>query len=143
GIPGADIATIAPSDIASIDVLKDAAATAIYGNKASNGVIIVTTKKGRAGRTQASYDGYIGVEKVSGELEVMNAAQIKDYVSKNGKTILPTDDLGASTDWMRAVQRSQAISQNHNLSFSGGNEKSTYSASINYLDKEGILLQSK
>ncbi|HRQ52013.1 MAG TPA: SusC/RagA family TonB-linked outer membrane protein, partial [Agriterribacter sp.] len=143
GIPGADIATIAPADIASIDVLKDAAATAIYGNKASNGVIIVTTKKGKAGRTQASYDGYIGFEKVSGELEVMNADQIKAYISKNGNAILPTDDLGANTNWMKAIQRSQAISQNHNLSFSGGNEKSTYSASLNYLDKEGILLKSE
>lgn len=143
GIPGADIATIAPSDIASIDVLKDAAATAIYGNKASNGVIIVTTKKGKAGRMQASYDGYIGTEKVTGTLDVMSADQIKAYVSKNSKAILPTDDLGANTNWMEAVQRSKAVSQNHNLSFSGGNEKSTYSASINYLSKEGILLSSK
>ncbi|MFT4092859.1 MAG: TonB-dependent receptor plug domain-containing protein [Niabella sp.] len=143
GIPGADIATIAPADIASVDVLKDAAATAIYGNKASNGVIIVTTKKGRAGRTQASYDGYVGLEKVSGSLEVMNADQIKAYVSENGNTILPTDDLGANTDWMKAIQRSQAVSQNHNISFSGGNKKSTYSASLNYLNKEGILLSSE
>ncbi len=143
GIPGADIATIAPADIASIDVLKDAAATAIYGNKASNGVIIVTTKKGKAGRTQAAYDGYIGLEKVSGALEVMNADQIKAYVTGNGNTILPADDLGANTNWMKAIQRSHAISQNHNLSFSGGNEKSTYSASLNYLDKEGILLKSE
>lgn len=143
GIPGADIATIAPSDIASIDVLKDAAATAIYGNKASNGVIIVTTKKGRAGRVQAFYDGYVGIEKVSGSLDVMSADQIKAYVSKNSKTILPTDDLGANTNWMEAVQRSKAVSQNHNLNFSGGNEKSTYSASLNYFSKEGILLSSK
>ncbi|MFT4204441.1 MAG: SusC/RagA family TonB-linked outer membrane protein [Chitinophagaceae bacterium] len=143
GIPGADISTIAPADIASIDVLKDAAATAIYGNKASNGVIIVTTKKGKTGRTQASYDGYIGLEKVSGSLEVMNADQIRDYVSKNGNTILPADDLGANTDWMKAIERSQAISQNHNISFSGGNEKSIYSASLNYLNKEGILLSSR
>ncbi|GAB3026097.1 TonB-dependent receptor [Niabella terrae] len=142
GVPGADIATIAPSDIASIDVLKDAAATAIYGNKASNGVIIVTTRKGKAGRTQASYDGYIGIEKVSGSLEVMNAAEIKDFVTKNGNSISPADDLGANTDWLQAIQRSGAVSQNHNLAFSGGNEKSTYSASLNYLDKEGILLKS-
>ncbi|MFT4156105.1 SusC/RagA family TonB-linked outer membrane protein [Parafilimonas sp.] len=142
GIPGADIATIAPSDIASIDVLKDAAATAIYGNKASNGVIIITTKKGKSGRTQTSYDGYVGLEKVTGSLDVMDTTQIRNYVTSNGNTILPTDDLDANTDWMRAIERPQAISHNHNLSFSGGNEKSTYSASLNYLDKEGILLKS-
>lgn len=142
GIPGADIATIAPSDIASIDILKDAAATAIYGNKASNGVIIVTTKKGKAGKAQASYEGYIGIEKVSGSLAVMNPDQIKAYVNKNGNSILPSDDLGANTDWMKAIERNQAISQNHNISFSGGNERSTYSASLNYLNKEGILLNS-
>lgn len=142
GVPGADIATIAPADIASIDVLKDAAATAIYGNKASNGVIIVTTKKGASGKNITSYDGYVGLEKVSGELKVMDAAQIKNYVSKNGASILPNDDLGANTNWMKAIERPQAVSHNHNLSFRGGSDKTTYSASLNYLDKEGILLKS-
>ena len=142
GIPGADIATVAPSDIASIEVLKDAAATAIYGNKASNGVIIITTKTGKAGKAIASYDGYVGLEKVSGSLSVMNADQIKNYVQNNGGSIAPENDLGATTDWMKAIQRSQAVSHNHNLSFSGGNDKSTYSASLNYLDKEGILQKS-
>jgi len=142
GVPGADIAAIAPDDIASIDVLKDAAATAIYGNKASNGVIMVTTKKGRAGRTQTFYNGYVGLEKVSGSLDVMDADQIKAFVQKSGNSISPNDDLGKNTDWLKAVQRSQAISQNHNISFSGGTEKSLYSASLNYLNKEGILLKS-
>lgn len=143
GIPGADIATVAPSDIASIDVLKDAAATAIYGNKASNGVIIVTTNKGKAGKVQTFYNGYVGLEKSSGALDVMDASQIKEFVTKNGNSILPSDDLGASTNWMKTIERSRAISQNHNISFNGGNEKSTYSASLNYLDKEGILLESR
>lgn len=142
GIPGADISTIAPSDIESIDVLKDAAATAIYGNKASNGVIIVNTKKGKSGRTVTSYDGYIGIEKVSGSLNVMDADQLKSYVSRNGNSILPSDDFGMNTNWIKAIQREQAISQNHNLSFAGGNDKTTYSASLNYLDKEGILMKS-
>ena len=92
---GADIAAIAlPDDIASIDVLKDAAATAIYGNKASNGVIMVTTKKGRTGKMQASYNGYVGLEKVSGELDIMNADQIKAFVAKSGISISPNDDFG-------------------------------------------------
>eukprot|EP01034_Spumella_vulgaris_P007888 gene7888-10047_t len=73
GVPGADISTIAPDDIASIDVLKDAAATAIYGNRAANGVIMVTTKKGKPGQSQISYNSYIGIEKVSNKLDMMSA----------------------------------------------------------------------
>lgn len=143
GIPGADITTIAPDDIASIDILKDAAATAIYGNRASNGVIIVTTKRGKKGAAQTSYNGSIGQEKVSGKLKLMDAGQLRSYLAANNKSLSPTDDKGANTDWMKAIQRDGAISQNHNLSISGGNEKSTYSASINYLNKEGILLKSR
>jgi TonB-linked SusC/RagA family outer membrane protein len=143
GVPGADIAAIAPDDIASIDVLKDAAATAIYGNKAANGVIIVTTKKGKRGQPQASYNGYIGRETVTSNLNLMNAAQIRDYITKNGSSFSPADDKNANTDWMKAIEKDAALSYNHNLSLSGGNDKSTYSASLNYLSKEGILSGSK
>src|SRR4051794_9752250 len=89
GVPGADIATIAPDDIASIDVLKDAAATAIYGNRAANGIIIVTTKRGRRGQTQISYNGYVGVEDVSGQLEMMNADQLRAFLAKNNSSFTP------------------------------------------------------
>jgi iron complex outermembrane receptor protein len=143
GIPGADITTVAPDDIASVDVLKDAAATAIYGNKAANGVIMITTKRGKSGKGQVSYSGYIGRETVTNGLKLMNADEIKAYVAANNSTILPTNDLGANTDWMKAIQKDAAISHNHNISMSGGNDKSTYSASINYLSKEGILQRSK
>lgn len=142
GVPGADIATIAPDDVASIDVLKDAAATAIYGNRAANGVIIVTTKRGRRGQTQISYNGYVGVESVSGKLDMMNADQLRSFLSKNGLSFTPTDDKGANTDWQKAIQRDNAISNNHNLSFSGGGDHGTYSASINYIQKQGILMGS-
>lgn len=142
GIPGGDISAIAPDDIASIDVLKDAAATAIYGNKASNGVIMVTTKKGRAGKPQTSYNGYVGEEKVTSNLKLMNATQLRDYVKKNGNTLSTNDDLEANTDWMKAIEKPQAISYNNNISFSGGSDKSTYSASLNYLNKDGVLLAS-
>lgn len=143
GVPGADIAAIAPDDIASIDVLKDAAATAIYGNKAANGVIIVTTKKGKRGQPQASYNGYIGRETVTSNLNLMNPSQIRDYITKNGSSFSPADDKKANTDWMKAIENDAALSHNHNLSLSGGNDKSTYSASLNYLSKEGILSGSK
>ncbi|GAB4025888.1 SusC/RagA family TonB-linked outer membrane protein [Spirosoma gilvum] len=139
GVPGADISIIAPDDIASIDVLKDAAATAIYGNRAANGVIMVTTKRGKKGQMVVNYSGYTGSETVSSKLKMMDAAQLRDFLTKNGQSFSPTDDKGANTNWQEAVEKSSAISQNHNLSISGGTEHSTYSASINYLDKQGIL----
>ncbi|MBX6361806.1 MAG: SusC/RagA family TonB-linked outer membrane protein, partial [Acidobacterium ailaaui] len=143
GVPGADISLIAPDDIASIEVLKDAAATAIYGNKASNGVIIVTTKRGKEGQMRTTYNGYVGRETESSRLKLMNAEQIRNYITKNGSSFSPSDDLGANTNWMKAIERNAALSYNHNLSISGGSDKSTYSASLNYFSKEGILLKSE
>jgi iron complex outermembrane receptor protein len=142
GIPGADIAAIAPADIESIDVLKDAAATAIYGNRAASGVIMVTTKRGKSGKPQLNYSGYGAVEKVSNQLDLMNADQLRSFLAANKAAFSPNDDLGANTDWMKSIERSTAFSQNHNLSFSGGAEHSNYSASLNYFNKEGILSKS-
>jgi TonB-dependent starch-binding outer membrane protein SusC len=142
GIPGADINAVAPDDIASMDILKDASATAIYGNRASNGVIMVTTKKGKKGRLLTTYNGYIGFETVSSSLDLMDANQLRAYAQKNNYTPNANDDKGANTDWMKSVQKESAVSHNHNISFSGGTDKSTYSASLNYLKKDGIMLQS-
>ena len=139
GIPGADISTVAPDDIATIDVLKDAAATAIYGNRASNGVIIITTKRGRRGQSLVSYSGYAGIEKVSNQLDMMDAAGLRAFLAKSNLAFSPNDDKGANTNWQDAVQRNAAVSHNHNLSFSGGGEHGSYNASINYFRKEGIL----
>ena len=142
GIPGADISMVAPDDIASIDILKDAAATAIYGNRAANGVIMITTRRGRKGQTQVSYNGYVGDEKVSRRLNVMNAAQLRAFLTKNNQTFAPADDKSANTDWQKEIERSSAVSTNHNLSLSGGGEHGTYSASLNYAKKEGIVRNS-
>lgn len=142
GIPGADINAVAPDDIASMDILKDASATAIYGNRAANGVIMVTTKKGKKGKAQAAYNGYVGFESVSSSLDLMDATELRAYSQKNSFTPNPNDDKGANTDWMKAIQKESALSHNHNISFSGGNEKSMYSASLNYLKKDGIITQS-
>ena len=142
GIPGADINAVAPDDIASMDILKDASATAIYGNRASNGVIMVTTKRGKKGKLQAAYNGYVGFENVSSSLDLMDAAELRAYSQKNSYTPNPNDDKGADTDWMKAIQKESALSHNHNISFSGGTDKSMYSASLNYLKKDGIILQS-
>jgi len=139
GIPGADIAAIAPNDIVTIDVLKDAAATAIYGNRASAGVIMVTTKRGKKGSSIVSYNGYAGIEKVSSQLDLMNADEIRAFLVKNNSAFASGNDLNANTDWMKAIERSNAVAQNHNLSLSGGTEHGTYSASLNYFKKNGIL----
>lgn len=142
GIPGADIATIAPDDIATIDILKDAAATAIYGNRAANGVIIITTKRGKKGQAQITYNGYAGTESVSSQLKMMDAGQLRDFVAKNNLAFTPADDQGANTNWQKAVEKDAAFSHNHNISFGGGSEHGTYNASLNYINKEGILLNS-
>ncbi|MGZ3939627.1 MAG: TonB-dependent receptor plug domain-containing protein, partial [Flavisolibacter sp.] len=115
GVPGADIALIAPDDIASIDVLKDASATAIYGNRAANGVIMVTTKRGRKGQSQVSYNGYVATEQVSDQLKVMNASQLRDFLTRNNSAFTPADDKGANTDWQKAIEKTNALSTNHNL----------------------------
>ena len=142
GVPGADISLIAPADIVTIDVLKDAAATAIYGNRASNGVIMVTTRRGKPGQMQVAYNGYAGLEKVSSQLKVMDAAQLRAFVTKNGESFSPNDDKGASTNWQKAIEKPSAYSQSHNISFSGGTEHSDYIASLTYTYKDGILLNS-
>ncbi|HEY4784469.1 MAG TPA: SusC/RagA family TonB-linked outer membrane protein, partial [Bacteroidales bacterium] len=142
GIPGADISIIAPDDIASVDVLKDAAATAIYGNRAANGVIMVTTKRGKSGQMQVSLNSYVGIEKVSNQLKMMDTNQLRSFVKNNNQSFSPADDLGANTNWQSAIERTTAVSQSHNLLFSGGTENNNYSASLSYMNKEGIILKS-
>jgi len=139
GVPGVDIATIAPDDIATIDILKDAAATAIYGNRASNGVVMITTKRAKQGQPMLSYNGYVSAESVSSELKVMNAEQLRAFVTKNNLVFTSTDDKTANTNWQKEVERGTAIAHNHNLSFSNSGEHGSYIASINYFDKQGII----
>lgn len=140
GIPGASIALVAPDDIESIDVLRDASATAIYGSKAANGVIIVTTKKGRQGSASVTYNGYVAMDDVSKNWDVMNATEHRSYLDANGLTMSSADyiDNTTNTNWQKEVQRT-GISHNHNVSITGGSEKTTYSASINYMKNEGVI----
>ncbi|MFD1001125.1 SusC/RagA family TonB-linked outer membrane protein [Ohtaekwangia kribbensis] len=142
GVIGADISLIAPDDITAIDVLKDASATAIYGNRGANGVIIVTTRRPTKGEGTVSYSGYISLDKVSHQYEMMDANQLRTFVQDNGLVFNPADDLGANTNWQNEVQRSSAVSHNHNLSLTGGGEKTTYIASLNYFNQEGIIRES-
>nr|WP_315245416.1 TonB-dependent receptor [uncultured Flavobacterium sp.] len=143
GVPGVDISMISPDDIATIDVLKDAAATAIYGNRAANGVIMVTTKKGSKDRTQIAYNGYVGWEEVSNQLDMMDATQLRAFTTKNNLNFTPENDKGANTNWQKEILRSgKAKSSSHNLSMSGGGQHGSYTASITSLNKEGVLLKS-
>lgn len=137
GVPGMSLSLISPDDIESIDVLRDATATAIYGSKAANGVIIVTTKKGsKEDHTNVSYSGYMAIDNVMKNLDMMSASELRAYAQKNN--IVFNNDMGANTDWQKEVQRT-AFSHNHNVSINGGNEKTSYSASINYLEKQGAI----
>ncbi|ADQ15800.1 TonB-dependent receptor plug [Leadbetterella byssophila DSM 17132] len=138
GVPGASLSLVSPDDIVSIDVLRDASATAIYGSKAANGVIIVTTKRGKSGQASVTYSGYVSVDKIRKRLEMMNAQQYKDFVLNNGFSLDPYDDTGADTDWQKEVSRT-GFSQNHNISINGGNEKTRYSTSVNYLRNLGVI----
>ena len=143
GVPGVDISMISPDDIATIDVLKDAAATAIYGNRAANGVIMVTTKRGGKDRTQIAYNNYFGFEEVSNQLDMMSGEQLREFTTRNNLNFTPENDKGANTDWQKAILRSgRAASSSHNLSMSGGGEHGNYMASITSLKKEGVLLKS-
>jgi iron complex outermembrane receptor protein len=136
GIPGVDLSLVSADDIESIDVLRDATATAIYGSKAANGVIIITTKKGTRGAVRMSYNGYVASERVAKDLELATAADLRNYAKANDFEL--TSDEGANTDWIKEVERS-GISHNHNLSVSGGNEKSGYNVGFDYLSHEGVV----
>lgn len=137
GIPGVELNLVSPNDIESIDVLRDASATAIYGSKAANGVIIVTTKHGSDGPAKVTYSGYASWEKVANDHKMMSADQLRAYAAENGIN-LPNDHYGANTNWAKEVQRT-GFAHNHNLSISGGNKATNYNVSVNYIARDGII----
>lgn len=122
-------------DIESIEVLKDASATAIYGARGGNGVVLVTTKKGKKGEGSVNYSGYMSMSNLPKKLDVMTADEFRKYVKDNS---LSVRDLNANIDWQEEIFRT-AITQNHNLSYGGGNENTLYRFSLNHMDQEGII----
>ncbi len=142
GIPGVDISMVAPDDIESIDVLRDATATAIYGSKAANGVIIITTKKGKKDqeRVNVNYSGYVAFDDALKTLDMASAEDIRSYYKKNRPDY--AYDGGASTDWQKEVLQS-AVSHSHNISINGGSQKTTYMASMSLINREGVVVGSK
>lgn len=148
GISGgiSPLSLINPSDIESIEVLKDVSATAIYGSRGANGVVIVTTKKGNRGKTQIKYGYQLTYSAPSKKLDVLNASEWarlqKDYFyNKGGYTDEEIAALGKGTDWQDAMFRSP-VSQSHNLTISGGDEKTLFLLAGNITDQKGILLNT-
>ena len=142
GVPGASIDLVSPDDIESMNVLKDASATAIYGSRAANGVIMVTTRKGRTGKPQVHYSGYAAIESVSGRVNVFDAEEHRAFLAEHNMELAASDD-GYSTDWQKELTRDLGFSHNHNLSLVGGNENTKYNASVNYQSKQGIVKKSQ
>ncbi|MEX6687470.1 SusC/RagA family TonB-linked outer membrane protein [Danxiaibacter flavus] len=134
GIPGGNINNINQNDIESIDVLKGGAASAIYGTRGSNGVIIITTKKGSS-EPRLFYDGYIGLDFITNKLKVLSRDEFVAHKERG-------NDFGHNTDWLKQVSRDPAISTKHTLQFSGGGVKTNYMVSADYRRAEGIDLRA-
>jgi len=162
GIPLAGgIDDINPQDIASLEVLKDASATAIYGSRGANGVVLVTTKRGKAGKTVVGYDGYAGFSNALGKVDVMDGAQFAEYKRESRRAVGTYDDsnpaaadkklfsavelegiaLGRSTDYQALLLRTGSI-QSHQVGVQGGSEKTQFAISGNYFRETGIVKQT-
>ena len=141
----AGLDVIAPSDIESIEVLKDAASTAIYGSRASNGIILVTTKKGKTGKATITFNTNIGIQNLINKQKVLNASQFKEILDAATDNTYLWDkeeqrmfDEGRSTDWQDLITQS-GVYQNYNLGITGGSEKTTYYLGLDWVDQEGII----
>jgi TonB-linked SusC/RagA family outer membrane protein len=139
GVLTDDITNINVADIVDMTVLKDASATAIYGSRGANGVVIVTTKKGKGEGLHVNYNNSIGMRQASNLVEMANSEEYSNYVQAATGTIPPSSPY--NTDWYSTILRN-ALWQNHNISFSGSTEKTNYLLSIGYLADEGIVLNN-
>lgn len=137
GIPGIDPNTIAPEDIESFNILKDASSAAIYGSRGSNGVVMITTKKGSKtqGKAQLEYNTYFASESVLKRLDLMSAGEYRAWIQKSGKTEY---DGGDHTDWQDAIFR-RGLTQNHNVAISNAWETGNYRISLTYNDLNGVV----
>ena len=158
GVPisksGGSLNDINPGDIESMEILKDASATAIYGTNGANGVILITTKHGKEGKPSISYNGYVGIEDFANKMDFCNGAQItqryKDYVAQNAGETMYNDFVknqgeaaaqaaGQETDWIYDMVSRTGIIQDHNVTINGGAEKVKYFISGDYLTQKGVL----
>ena len=149
GLPGVDPSSLSPGDIASIDVLKDASSAAIYGTRAANGVVLITTNKGKEGKSVLSYSTYFGSQKVNKLVDVLGASDYMRLVNfrLGARNLGPkfTDPeiaaAGEGTNWQREIFR-QALVQNHQLSMSGGSKNTNYYIGLNYFNQNGVVIGS-
>lgn len=141
------LSSINPNDIESMEILKDASATAIYGARGANGVVIITTKKGKKGADKISFSAYVGLQQKASSVQVMNATQFAELYDEAGYNANPEEytplypnpeSLGKGTDWQEEIFRDAPV-QNYQLSFSGGNEKTQYAVSGDYFLQDGII----
>lgn len=134
-----------PSDIESLEVLKDASATSIYGARGANGVVIITTKKGKAGKLTVSYDGQYGVQKVAKDQQVLTGTDytkvINELIDYGNLDIAKVTGTNYNTDWQKQLER-DGIIQSHDLAFSGGSGNTRFRASLGYFNQEGVQLKS-
>jgi len=152
GVPGGNFGSVAPSDIESIDVLKDGSAAAIYGTRANAGVIIITTKKGKYGVTgqaqkaQIEYSGMVQTDMIAKRIEMLSASEYRDFINNpkylDAKGNKPGSDLGANTDWQKEITRPIAVSHTHNVALSGAGANYHFRSSINYKDLQGLAKTS-
>ncbi|MDE6347545.1 MAG: TonB-dependent receptor [Bacteroides sp.] len=134
GVPGGNLTNLNANDIASFDILKDGAASAIYGTRGSNGVILITTKKGQKdGVVRTSYNGTFAFDVMKEELDMLSAQEYRDLRLADGKGV----DLGGNDNWLDAVSRT-GFTMQHTLTLSGGNDKTNYRVSADYRDAKGI-----
>lgn len=141
GIAGVDINTVQPSEIVSVDVLKDASSAAIYGSRGANGVIIITTSRSNSDKEvkNMEYNGYVAVGNVRKHMDLLSADQWREYVRDNN--VKGATDYGANTDWQKELERT-AITHSHNIFMTNVGKESGYSASITYLNSEGVIQRS-
>ncbi|MCU7693386.1 SusC/RagA family TonB-linked outer membrane protein [Haoranjiania flava] len=137
GVPTNDIDFLAPGDIASMQILKDASSAAIYGSRASNGVVLITTKEGKKGAAKVGLNTYVGNSHVIKQLKSLNVSQYKELMDEMGTIHLP-DGLMDRTDWFRETFR-PGLNQNYQLNLSSGNDKMRYFLSGGYTDEKGVI----
>lgn len=146
------LSTVNPSDIESIEILKDASATAIYGARAANGVVLITTKSGKKGRDIITFESSFGIQDVAKTIQVMDAQEYVSLINEaylndgltapyNATKLAEIAKLGAGTNWQDELFRT-AVTQNYQLTFSGGDEKTTYAMSGGYFDQQGVVIHS-
>ena len=137
GVPGMSLSSVAPQDIESMSVLKDASAAAIYGSRSGSGVILITTKKGKKDQTTVDYEGYVAVDNVTNKPDLLNADEWRSYTKTNNIDVSGLDK-GGNTDWFGEIMRT-GVTKSHSLSLSGAGKSNNYRASISYLDRQGVV----